>query len=258
MPRSADHCVNVLGVAINAVSMGKAVDACGEWIDQGRGYVCVTGVHGVMEAQADPQFRSVLNGSLLTVPDGMPMVWVGRLQGYRGISRVYGPDFMIEICRQSVHRGYRHFLYGGGDGVAEELAERLRRRIPGVQIVGTYTPPFRPLHSEELRDLQIRVAACKPDIFWVGLSTPKQERFMAQHICCLDTKLMIGVGAGFDIHTGRVKDAPTWMKAAGLQWFHRLLQEPRRLWKRYLVNNPKFIVRIALQLSGITRYSLWR
>lgn len=251
-----ERCVNVLGVRIDALNMAEAVDACAQLIECGKGYVCVTGVHGVMEAQSDPHFRSILNNSFLTVPDGMPMVWVGRIHRHREIGRVYGPDFMIELCRRSVQCDYRHFLYGGSEGIAEKLAESLRRQIPGVQIVGTYTPPFRPLNAEEEYTLYRSVATSKPDVLWVGLSTPKQERFMAQYLGRLDTRLMIGVGAAFDIHTGQTKDAPTWVKNAGLQWLHRLLQEPRRLWKRYLINNPRFIVKIALQLMGITRYSI--
>lgn len=207
-----------------------------------------------MEAQANPAFRSVLNNSFLTVPDGMPLVWLGHLRGWRGMNRVYGPDFMLTVCRMSVQRGYRHFLYGGAEGVAEELAQSLKQRIPGLQIVGTYTPPFRPLNAGEEAELRSLVTACKPDIVWVGLSTPKQEKFMAQYLGTLDTALMIGVGAAFDIHTGRIKDAPSWMKYAGLQWLHRLVQEPRRLWKRYLLNNPRFVILTVLQLAGIRKY----
>jgi N-acetylglucosaminyldiphosphoundecaprenol N-acetyl-beta-D-mannosaminyltransferase len=162
---------------------------------------------------------------------------------------------MLELCRRSVQHGFRHFLYGGVPGVAEELARRLTLRVPGLKIVGTYTPPFRPLNEEEESNLRSQVAACRPDIFWVGLSTPKQEKFMAQYLDTLDTKLMIGVGAAFDIHTGRITDAPQWMKIGGLQWLHRLIQEPRRLWKRYLLNNPRFVLLIALQLAGIRKYA---
>jgi N-acetylglucosaminyldiphosphoundecaprenol N-acetyl-beta-D-mannosaminyltransferase len=257
MPSSNHHAANVLGVGVDIVDISRATTACQEMIVSGRrGYVCVTGVHGVMEAQRNPEFRTILNNSFLTVPDGMPLVWVGHLQACHGISRVYGPDLMIELCRSSVRPGHRHFLYGGNEGVAQHLASNLRRRFPGLQIVGTYTPPFRPLSRDEEREFVKIVAACKPDVIWVGLSTPKQERFMARYLNQLDTKVMIGVGAAFDIHTGRIKDAPMWMKMAGLQWLHRLLQEPRRLWKRYLVNNPIFLVRIALQLAGVTRYRL--
>lgn len=257
MPVSTRPCANVLGVGVDAIDMEQAIHACDELIaSKLRGYVCVTGVHGVMEAQIDRELRSMLRGSFLTVPDGMPMVWVGRLQGHRNMRRVYGPDFMLELCRHSVERGYRHFLYGGNDGVVEQLAANLRNRFPGLQIVGAYTPPFRPLNADEERHLFAKVSACQPDVIWVGLSTPKQERFMAKYLDKLDTKVMVGVGAAFDIHTGRINDAPAWMKASGLQWLHRLFQEPKRLWKRYLVNNPNFLVRITLQLTGVTRYSL--
>jgi N-acetylglucosaminyldiphosphoundecaprenol N-acetyl-beta-D-mannosaminyltransferase len=248
---------NVLGVGVSAVDIEAAIRACYRLIaSNGRGYVSVTGVHGIMEAQVDPAFRAILNRSFLCVPDGVPTVWVGRLQGQRHIRRVYGPDFMLEFCRQSVARKHRHFLYGGKEGVAQELASELCRRFPGLQVVGTYTPPFRPLTDEEERELATQIESSKPDVIWVGLSTPKQERFMAQYLGRLETKLMIGVGAAFDLHTGRMTDAPNWIKAAGLQWLHRLLQEPRRLWKRYLLNNPKFLLNIGFQFAGIKRYSL--
>jgi len=254
---SHDRHANLLGVSVNAINIKEAADECERLIaSRRRGQVCVTGVHGVMEAQSDPQFRAILNSSFLTVPDGTPLVWVGRLQGHRQMGRVYGPDLMIELCRRSVQRGYSHFLYGGNEGVAEKLAECLKQRIPELQIAGTYTPPFRPLNSDEETELFERVSACKPDIIWVGLSTPKQERFIAQYIDRLETKLIVGVGAAFDIHTGRISDAPDWMKPLGLQWLHRLAQEPRRLWRRYLINNPKFILGIALQMSGLVSHSL--
>ena len=243
---------NVLDVGISAVDMAQAIRECDELImREDRGYVCVTGVHGVMEAQRDPEFRDILNRSFLSVPDGMPTVWVGRLQGHRRMRRVYGPDFMLGFCRHSVERGYRHFLYGGNESVAAELALSLRKRFPGLQVVGTFTPPFRALNEAEEQELTRIIGDCKPDVVWVGLSTPKQERFMARYLGRLDTKLMVGVGAAFDVHTGRMKDAPAWIKAAGLQWLHRLAQEPRRLAKRYLVNNPKFVIRILLQFAGL-------
>ena len=247
--------VNILGVGVHAIDMKQAVEqACGA-IDGGRkGYVCVTGVHGIMEAQTDPQFRSILNHSLLTTPDGMPTVWIGRLRGFSGMRRVFGPDLMLEMCKISIQKGYTHFLYGGAPGVAEALQESLTRKFPGLKVVGTYTPPFRSLNSEEEASLRERISDVRPDVIWIGLSTPKQERFMAQYLPLLDTKLMFGVGAAFDVHTGRIQDAPDWIKNSGLQWFHRLCQEPRRLWKRYLINNPRFVFKMAAQLAGLTRY----
>ena len=257
MPQREDRIVDILGVQVNATDITSASASCEKLIaNSGRGFVCVTGVHGMMEAQDDAGFRSILNRSFLTVPDGMPLVWVGRLRGFSEMRRVYGPDLMIEICGRSVRLGYRHFLCGGNTGVAEELAERLRHMVPGLNIVGTFTPPFRPLSWNEENQLFKKVAECRPDVIWVGLSTPKQERFMAQYLDRLETKLMIGVGAAFDIHTGRINDAPGWVKKLGLQWLHRLAQEPRRLWRRYLINNPRFIFKIALQLAGVVHYSL--
>jgi N-acetylglucosaminyldiphosphoundecaprenol N-acetyl-beta-D-mannosaminyltransferase len=164
------------------------------------------------------------------------------------MDRVYGPDLMLEVCRLSEERGYTHFFYGGNEGIAERLADALRMRYRKLNVVGMNTPPFRPLNPGEEQALQEHVGKTRPDFFWVGLSTPKQERFMADHIGTLDCTLMLGVGAAFDVHSGVTKDAPPWVKRAGLQWFHRLLQEPSRLWKRYLINNPKFIFNIALQL----------
>jgi N-acetylglucosaminyldiphosphoundecaprenol N-acetyl-beta-D-mannosaminyltransferase len=240
---------DVLGVGVHAINMQQAVAAIDSAIrDRRKGYVCVTGVHGVMEAQSDSEFKKILNNSLLTTPDGMPTVWVGRLQGFELMDRVYGPDLMLEICRLSEKRGYRHFFYGGNDGIAERLADSLRSRYQNLNVVGVATPPFRPLNPAEEESLRQRVSEARPDFVWVGLSTPKQERFMAKHIKTLDCTLMLGVGAAFDIHTGMTKDPPEWVKQAGLQWVYRFVQEPRRLWKRYLVNNPKFIFKITLQI----------
>jgi len=258
MPQDcADQRANVLGVGVSAIDMARAL-ALAELALQNRqkGYVCVTGVHGVMEAQKDSEFKRILNLSLINTPDGMPTVWVGRVQGFSGMGRVFGPDFMQQMCALSAKRSYTHFLYGGAPGVADELKRNLLDRFPGLQIVGTFTPPFRPLNQVEQEALLDQVHRVRPDIIWVGLSTPKQERFMAEFLPRLDTTLMVGVGAAFDIHTGRIKDAPEWMKHTGLQWLHRLLQEPRRLWKRYLINNPRFLWNIMVQLLGARRFEL--
>lgn len=250
---------NVLGVGVSAIDMSDAIRVTDQFLRSGgKGYVCITGVHGVTEAQKDPEFRRILNSSLLTTPDGMPMVWMGRIYGFRNMSRVYGPDYMTELCRISVERGYEHFLYGGKPGIADALRDVLVVKFPGLKVVGTYTPPFRPLKDEEESELIAQVAHLRPDVVWVGLSTPKQERFMATYLHKLDVRVMVGVGAAFDVHTGQIHDAPTWIKQAGLQWAHRLAQEPRRLWRRYLINNPLFAWRIVLQLSGLHEYSIKR
>lgn len=248
---------NVLGVGVHAIDLPTAASIIESAVQEGtKGYVCVTGVHGVMVAQSDPEFRDILNHALLVTPDGMPTVWVGRLQGNSDMKRVFGPDLMLEVCRRSAGNGVRHFLYGGNPGVADELAERLRRMFPGIEVVGTFTPPFRPLVPSEKLALEAQLESALPDIIWVGLSTPKQEKFMAANFRRFSCKIMIGVGAAFDIHTGHVKDAPQWIKDAGLQWAHRLCQEPRRLWKRYLLNNSAFLAALSLQLIGLRRYPL--
>jgi N-acetylglucosaminyldiphosphoundecaprenol N-acetyl-beta-D-mannosaminyltransferase len=244
--------VNILGVGVSALNMDLAMRETERMLDRGdQGYVCVTGVHGIMEAQADASFRDILNHSFLTTPDGMPTVWLGRVHGFKHMSRVYGPDYMVALCQRSVARGYRHFLYGGKEGVAEELRAVLTRRFPGLQIVGTYTPPFRPLNAEEENDLRHQLEATRADVLWCGLSTPKQERFISAYSGRLPVQLMVGVGAAFDLLSGNLDEAPDWMKKSGLQWLYRLIKEPRRLWRRYLINNPKFAWLTFLQLTGL-------
>jgi len=249
--------VNVLGVGISAINLTSALPAIADAVRTRRkGYICVTGVHGVMEAQADTAFRKILNGAFLCTPDGMPMVWAGRLNGHSGMSRVYGPDLMLEVCAWSEKNPCRHFFFGGAPGVVEALRDKLTVRFPGLQVAGCFTPPFRALDAEEKKQLRETVRAARPDILWVGLSTPKQEKFMAEFLPRLDVTLMIGVGAAFDFLSGRVKQAPRWMQQSGLEWCHRLCQEPRRLARRYFRNNPLFAAKIAAQLCGLRKYSL--
>jgi len=249
--------VNVLGVGISVLNLARAAKLMGDAIAKNlKGYIAVTGVHGVTEAQDDPEFRAILNNAYLCTPDGMPMVWMGKLAKHQFMDRVYGPDLMELVCQTGVTKGWTHFFYGGAPGVAEELKAKLTARFPGIKIVGTYTPPFRPLNADEERSLANRVSETKPDLFWVGLSTPKQERFMAAYLPKLDTKLMIGVGAAFDFHTGRVKQAPRWIQRSGFEWAYRISQDPKRLWKRYARNNPLFVLRVFLQKTGLRRYSL--
>ena len=248
---------NVLGIGVDAVDMKAATENILSALAADRkGYVCVTGVHGVIESQTNSDLKKIINESLLTTPDGMPTVWVGRAQGHKRMRRVYGPDLMLEVCAASVEKGYRHFFYGGNVGVAEQLADTLAERFPGINIAGTYTPPFRALDAAEETRLRAMVRLAKPDIFWVGLSTPKQERFMAEFIGKLDVKIMLGVGAAFDVHTGKMRDSPDWIKNLGMQWLHRLVQEPRRLGRRYGVIVPTFIYKTALQLAGAKKYRL--
>ena len=249
--------VNMLGVGISALNRPRALELVLRALrEKRRGYITVTGVHGVMEAQDDEVFRQILNGSLLCTPDGMPTVWLGRLQGQSAMRRVYGPDFMLDVCGVSVQEGIRHFFYGGANGVAAELERRLKAKFPGLQVAGTFEPPFRALNAEEAARLQSLISATRPDMLWVGLSTPKQERFMAEYMLKLEVTLMAGVGAAFDFHAGRVSQAPAWMQRSGLEWFYRLCREPRRLWRRYARNNPRFIFLAAAQMLGLKKFSI--
>ena len=248
---------NVLGVGISAVSLDRTRQHV--LAARGRprtGYVCATGVHGVSEAQRNPAVRRALNAAWLNVPDGMPLVWLGRAHGHREVTRVYGPDLMLAVCDAGRAVGLTHYFLGGGPGVAESLRERLCARFAGLRVVGTFTPPFRALSAEEFAALHADVAAKGPDVIWVGLSTPKQELFMAEHGRQLDAAVLIGVGAAFDFLSGRMPQAPRWMQRSGLEWLFRLAVEPRRLWRRYLVNNPLFVARVLLQATGLRRYPL--
>lgn len=252
---STSSMVNILGVHVTPTNTPDALNKIELAVAQKqKGYVCVTGVHGIMESQEDSKLKDILNAAYLNVPDGMPTVWLGRFHGFHEMRRVYGPDFMLEVCGKLREKNVRHFFYGGNTGVAEKLKLNLTEKFPGLNVVGTYTPPFRPLNREEENQLIQQVKELRPDILWVGLSTPKQERFMSEYLQKLDVSVMLGVGAAFDVHTGNIKDAPKWMQNSGLQWFHRLLQEPKRLWRRYLINNPKFLFKVFLQLSGLKKY----
>jgi N-acetylglucosaminyldiphosphoundecaprenol N-acetyl-beta-D-mannosaminyltransferase len=209
-----------------------------------------------MESQADPALRDIHNRAGLVTPDGMPLVWVSWLRGHRHVERVYGPDLMLACCAASVARGYRHFFYGGAPGVPERLAARLQQRFPGLLVAGTWSPPFGEMTEAERGAVVERINVAGADIVWVGLSTPKQERWMAEHVRQLRADVLIGVGAAFDFHTGVKRQAPRWMRRSGLEWLFRLGTEPRRLWRRYLRNNPRFLWCILLQLSGFVRYDL--
>ncbi len=237
--------VDILGVRVSAVDMTLALDEIARWIaEEEPHYVCVTGVHGVMESQRDPELLRIHNGSGLTTPDGMPMVWLGRRAGATWMQRVYGPDLMLALAERAAEHGWSSFFYGGKEGVADQLAARLQARFPGFLVAGTYVPPFRPLTPDEDADVSARIDASGATLVWVGLSTPKQERWMAAHAGRLRAPVLLGVGAAFDIHAGTLRQAPPWMQRNGLEWLYRLYREPRRLARRYLSNNPRFVLAV--------------
>jgi N-acetylglucosaminyldiphosphoundecaprenol N-acetyl-beta-D-mannosaminyltransferase len=240
--------VRILGAPISAINMAGAL----LWItDQIRhrasGAVCLADVHSVMRARTDPLHARALASADLVTPDGKPLVWIGRLRGLRQISQVCGDDLLSAVCAESAKRGWRNYFYGGAEGVCDRLAEGLQRRHPGLVVAGADAPPFRPLTpSENEAALQI-IRDTRPDIVWVGLGCPKQERWIAEHTERLPGMTLIGVGAAFNFHAGDVKRAPRWMRNSGLEWLHRLASEPRRLWRRYLQLAPAFMVLALLE-----------
>jgi N-acetylglucosaminyldiphosphoundecaprenol N-acetyl-beta-D-mannosaminyltransferase len=239
----------VLGVPLALADYERTMD----WMDamiaaRRTGYVCVAAVHTVMACTEDPELRAAVLGSALTVPDGQPLVWAMNALGHRLSHRVYGPDLMARFCERSRTSGARHFLYGGrNQGALVQLTLNLRQRHPGLQIVGGYAPPFRPLTGEEQDFVVAEINRSQADVVWVGIGVPKQEKWMAAMRSRLDAPLLVGVGAAFDFHAGLVPQAPPWMQRFGLEWAFRLAHEPRRLWRRYLRYNPRFVAGFARQ-----------
>jgi N-acetylglucosaminyldiphosphoundecaprenol N-acetyl-beta-D-mannosaminyltransferase len=255
---ASDHAsFQVLGVRVNAVQIADVVAQMEEWIhDRGKCHsIAATSMHGIVEAQRDPTFKETLNSTDLVVPDGMPLVWLGRRAGYHLPRRVYGPDLMLAFCEQTAARGYRHFFYGGEPGVTERLAESLKHRFPVMEVCGTFSPLFRSLNEEEDREIGSMISRAAPDVLWVGLGTPKQERWMFEHARRIKVPVMVSVGAAFDLLSGRRKQAPRWLRDRGLEWLFRLVQEPRRLWRRYLLCGPQFLAYLALDSSFRSNFS---
>jgi N-acetylglucosaminyldiphosphoundecaprenol N-acetyl-beta-D-mannosaminyltransferase len=240
--------IEILGIPVDAINVGDAIATIEHWLEQRTPsrYVCIRDAHGVIKAQNDLNLRDIHDKADLVTPDGMPLVWLSRWLGSTRVERVYGPDLMRTISARSAARGYRHFYFGGTPGVADRLAATLVAAYPGLNVVGTSCPPFRPLTAQEDAELVAKINAAAPDIVWVGLGTPKQEYWMASHVGSLNASVLIGVGAAFDFLAGTKKQAPAWMQRSGLEWLFRLMSEPRRLWRRYAVVIPTFIF-LALQ-----------
>jgi len=245
-----------MGVRVDAVQIPGVIETMKGWIEERREprFIAVTGMHGVTEARHDPAFRRALNTADLVVPDGMPLVWMGRRHGHPLERRVYGPELMIEFCRATAPRGYRHFFYGGAPGVAATLAERMSSTFRGVRVAGIFSPPFRDLHEREKESLRAWINRAAPDVLWVGLSTPKQEKWMVENRAHLDVPVMVGVGAAFDLNTGRIRQAPPWMRENGLEWLYRFSRDPRRLWRRYLLRGPEFLWNVSLEITRLRRF----
>jgi N-acetylglucosaminyldiphosphoundecaprenol N-acetyl-beta-D-mannosaminyltransferase len=248
---------NILGIGVSAIDYDLAAAEIERWIrENSPHYVCVATVNAVVQSQNDEHLRRIHNLAGLVTPDGMPLVWLGRLMGYRQIQRVYGPDLLLHVCRNSIGR-LRHYFYGGRSGVAELLTTKLCQRFPGLLVAGTGTPPvypgttrYRALMDDEERAMIDTINQSGADVVWFGLGTPYQERWMAGLLNKLNAPVLIGVGAAFDFHAGLVKQAPRWMQQLGLEWLFRLMMEPRRLWRRYLIGNSVFLWLLLRQALG--------
>jgi N-acetylglucosaminyldiphosphoundecaprenol N-acetyl-beta-D-mannosaminyltransferase len=248
---------NILGVRVDAVQIPDVVSRMEEWIGQRNTcrYIAVTDMHSLMQAQHAASFKKILENADLVVPDGFPLVWLGRRKGFPLRRRVYGPELLERFCEETVTKGYRHFFYGGAPGVAEELSTRLAARFSGLKTAGICCPPYRSLTQAEDEEEVSRINEAHADVVWVGLGAPKQERWMAEHQGRLNAPLLIGVGAAFDFHTGRIAQAPQWMRDHGLEWLFRLWREPRRLWRRYLIYGTQFVALVLLESLGLMKFS---
>lgn len=232
---------NILGVDIAAINMEWLIKYLNANITKLSGdYLCVSNVHTTVTAYEDEEYCKVQNGGIMAIPDGGPLSSVGQKRGFKNMKRTTGPSLMEEVFKISVSRGYRHYFYGSTDETLEKLYSVLTEIYPGIQIAGMYSPPFRPMTEEENKAIVERINETNPDFVWVGLGAPKQEKWMAAHQGKVNG-LMIGVGAGFDYHAGNIERAPEWMQKSNLEWLYRLLQDPKRLFKRYLNTNTKFI-----------------
>ena len=228
--------VNVFGVKINLVTPPRLVEFVDEAVkSRAKRRIAFCSVHGVMESQSSPVLRSALNTVDVAAPDGLPLVWYIHRLGFKNIERTAGPDFMPLAFENGVVRGWRHYLYGSTESILEALTLNLKQTYPGTQIVGSYSPPFRPLTDDETSVVAAQINAANPDLVWVGLGMPRQELWMAEFQARLDAPVLLGVGAAFEILAGKRKRAPAWMRRHGLEWLHRFAQEPRRLWRRYLL-----------------------
>lgn len=249
----ATRTLRILGVPVGVLDLPTAVAFILAWARARDGeaparYVCVTNAHGLVESWRSSELRSIHEQAALVTPDGMPLVWIGRARGHSGMDRVYGPDLLLAVCDAARPYGVRHYFYGAAPGVAERLARRLSDRFPGLRAVGAESPPYSTPSSEERCQTAARILASGADIVWVGLGTPRQERWMASMARALPGLVLIGVGAAFDMHSGNKPQAPLWMQRRGLEWLFRLVTEPRRLAGRYALVVPLFLAVLAGEL----------
>ena len=245
--KSSIPTVNILGVDIAAINMKWLLSFTKKHIKYLSGdYICVSNVHTTVTSYEDASYRNVQNGGIMAIPDGGPLSTVGRKRGAKKMARTTGPSYMGEILKISVEQGWKHYFYGSTQETLDKLKVELEKSYPGLQIVGMYSPPFRPLSAEEDQDIVEAINLASPDFLWIGLGAPKQEKWMAAHQGKVKG-LMVGVGAAFDYYAGNIKRAPGWMQKMNLEWLYRLIQDPKRLFKRYLVTNSKYIWNAVLR-----------
>jgi N-acetylglucosaminyldiphosphoundecaprenol N-acetyl-beta-D-mannosaminyltransferase len=245
----------ILGIGISAVNMETATLQIMDWIRyQAREMVSVAAVHSIVDAQREAQSKLAMQNSGICVPDGMPLVWMLKLSGIKNVSRVFGPDLMLSVCDRMSAKNMSAYYYGGAQGVAEELALKMEETYSGIRTAGTYSPPYRELTELEENQIVEKINSTGADIIWVGLGSPKQEKWMYKFRNQLTAPVLIGVGAAFDYNTGRIQRAPSWIQNSGLEWLFRLLQEPGRLWKRYMRNNPLFLFYIFCEKFGLKKF----
>lgn len=250
------HTRYLLGMRVDATSYEDASRRVVRWAREGRSaYVCVATVHMTMEAFDSPDFRRVVNGAELVTPDGRPLVWALGVLGVKGASQVRGTDLTTHVVERAAREDVPIGLYGGTPVLLETFAGMLEERYPGIRVACKIAPPFRPLTPEEDEAVTREIAASGARVLFVGIGCPKQERWMAAHKGRVPA-VMLGVGAAFDFHTGRVRQAPRWMQVAGLEWVFRLLMDPRRLWKRYAKHNPRFVGLFLMQLIGLKHFGV--
>ena len=234
------HC-EILKTNINVTNMSDTIKYIAGHLDDLRGkYICVSNVHTTVMSYENEEYRKIQNGAAMALPDGAPLSSYSRRKGYKQAQRVTGPDLMLELFAISKEKGYRHYFYGATEEPLQSMKEVLERDYPGIQIAGMYAPPFRALTPQEDAQVVAKINESRPDFIWIGLGAPKQEEWMYQHMGQLQG-VLIGVGAGFDYLAGYIKRAPRWMQRMSLEWLYRLLQDPKRLWRRYFTSNVKFI-----------------
>lgn len=249
--------VNILGVDIFSFGWDEFIKKIKIILRSKKRYcyiISATSVHGVIEAQSDRKFKRIFQKQYITYADGLPLKIIGRIAGEKKIEQIKGPEVLPEVCKLTSTINIKHFFYGGKEGTADKLALNLIKRYPGLKVVGTYCPPFRELTETEKIEITDIINKSRADIVWVGLSTPKQEKWADEFSKYLNTKIIFTVGAAFDFHTGGIKFAPAWVSRIGLEWLFRLILEPKRLWPRYSRIVPKFIWLSILQILKVKKY----